>query len=176
MNLPPPRLLLRSPCPASIRHATGFQIDSVSYNNQIRDESLGGLPRERGGGEGGGGNSMSHGEEDGLHRNGLPFPNSTGQMHSFKQRKIRKHQSPSFWTKWTTLPTPVKINKSNQNISLNGKKLARGYLRYSSSDDKESACSAGDPGSIPGWGRSPGEGNGYPLQYSCLENSMEGGA
>ena len=34
---------------------------------------------------------------------------------------------------------------------------------------KDSACNAGDPGSIPGSGRSPGEGNGYPLQYSCLE-------
>ena len=38
----------------------------------------------------------------------------------------------------------------------------------------ESACNAGDPGSIPGSGRSPGEGNGNPLQYSCLENSMDG--
>ena len=33
-----------------------------------------------------------------------------------------------------------------------------------------------DPGSIPGWGRSPGKGNGNPLQYSCLENSMDRGA
>ena len=41
-----------------------------------------------------------------------------------------------------------------------------------SSDGKESACSAGDPGSIPGSGRSPGEGNGNPLQYYCLENPM----
>ena len=38
---------------------------------------------------------------------------------------------------------------------------------------KASACNTGDPGSIPGWGRSPGEGNGNPLQYSCLENSMD---
>ena len=37
---------------------------------------------------------------------------------------------------------------------------------------KESACNAGDLGSISGLGRSPGEGNGYPLQYSCLENTM----
>ena len=44
------------------------------------------------------------------------------------------------------------------------------------SDGKESACKAGDPGSIPGWERSPGEGNGYPRQYSCLENSMVRGA
>ena len=35
---------------------------------------------------------------------------------------------------------------------------------------------AGDPGSIPGWGSSPGEGNGNPLQYSCLENPMDRGA
>ena len=38
------------------------------------------------------------------------------------------------------------------------------------SDGKESACNAGDMGSIPGWGRSPGEGNGNPLQYSGLDN------
>ena len=43
------------------------------------------------------------------------------------------------------------------------------------SDDKESACNSGDPGSVLGSGRSPGGGNGYPLQYSCLENSMNRG-
>ena len=41
------------------------------------------------------------------------------------------------------------------------------------SDCKESACNVEDPGSIPELGRSPGEGNGYQLQYSCLENSMD---
>ena len=40
---------------------------------------------------------------------------------------------------------------------------------------KASACNAGDLGSIPRLGRSPGEGNGNPLQYSCLENPMDGG-
>ena len=44
------------------------------------------------------------------------------------------------------------------------------------SDGKESACNAEDPGLIPGSGRSLGEGNGNPLQYSCLENSMDRGA
>ena len=44
------------------------------------------------------------------------------------------------------------------------------------SDGKESTCNMGDLGSIPGSGRSPGEGNGNPLQYSCLENLMERGA
>ena len=43
-------------------------------------------------------------------------------------------------------------------------------------DGKESACNAGDLGLIPGLGRSPGEGNGYPLQYSGLENFMDRGA
>ena len=44
------------------------------------------------------------------------------------------------------------------------------------SDSKESDCNTGVPGLIPGWGRSPGEGNGYLLQYSCLENSVDRGA
>ena len=46
----------------------------------------------------------------------------------------------------------------------------------SSSDGKESACNVGDMGSIPGLGRSPGERNGYPLQYSCPRNPMDRGA
>ena len=44
------------------------------------------------------------------------------------------------------------------------------------SDGKESTCNAGDPGSVSESGRSPGEGNGCPLQYSCLENFMDRGA
>ena len=44
------------------------------------------------------------------------------------------------------------------------------------SDGKESACNEGDPGSIPGLGKSPGEGTGNPLQCSCLEKSMNRGA
>ena len=43
------------------------------------------------------------------------------------------------------------------------------------SDGKEPPCNAGDPGLIPGSGRFPGEGNGNPLQYSCLENYMDRG-
>ena len=42
-------------------------------------------------------------------------------------------------------------------------------LAFRGSDSKESACNAGDLGLIPGWGRSPGKGNGNPLQYSCLD-------
>ena len=51
-----------------------------------------------------------------------------------------------------------------------------GRQKGGGSDGKESACSAGDPGSIPGSGRSPAEGNGNPVQYSCLENSVDRGA
>ena len=47
---------------------------------------------------------------------------------------------------------------------------------YGGSEGKASACNAGDPGSIPGLGRSPGEGNGNPPQYYCLENPIDRGA
>ena len=49
-------------------------------------------------------------------------------------------------------------------------------LLPSGSDGKESACNAGDPGLIPGSGRSPGEGHSNPLQYFCLENPMDRGS
>ena len=52
--------------------------------------------------------------------------------------------------------------------------IARGFP--GGSDGKESACNAGDPGSIPKLARFPGEGNGNPLQHPCLENSMDRGA
>ena len=52
--------------------------------------------------------------------------------------------------------------------------MSRGFP--GGSEDKASACNAGDLGSIPGLGRSPGEGNSNPLQYSCLENPMDRGA
>ena len=51
--------------------------------------------------------------------------------------------------------------------------MRQGYVGFSGgSRGEESACHGGDPGSIPGLGRSPGEGNGNSLQYSCLENPM----
>ena len=55
-------------------------------------------------------------------------------------------------------------------------KTKKTYLFPGGSDGKESAFSVGDLGLIPGLGRSLGEGNGNPLQYSCLENPMDGGA
>ena len=68
------------------------------------------------------------------------------------------HNNPKLQTTPDRLPTPVLLGFP---CGLPG---------------KESACNAGDLGSIPGLGRSPAEGEGYPLQYACLENSMDGGA
>ena len=73
------------------------------------------------------------------------------------------------------------------NIILNSENLKAFPLRLGTrqgclfgfpggSDGKASACNAGDPGSIPGSGRSPREGSGNPLQHSCLQNPMDGGA
>ena len=68
---------------------------------------------------------------------------------------------------------------------LYSRSLLSVYFIYSSvyslgfpggSDGKKSTCNAGDAGLIPGWVRSPGERNGNPLQYFCLENSMDRGA
>ena len=50
------------------------------------------------------------------------------------------------------------------------------YLGLPGGSDSKEAVNMGDPGSIPGSEKSPGEGNGYPLQCSCLKNSMDGGA
>ena len=72
----------------------------------------------------------------------------------------------------------------NNSFSFKKKKFAMDFLQLftsrfvpsAGSDNKASASNSGDPGSIPGLGRSSGEGNGNPLQYSCLENPMNGGA
>ena len=69
-----------------------------------------------------------------------------------------------------TLPYAKQIANGNS-LCVSGNSGAPG-----GSDGKESACSVGGLGSTPGSGRSPGEGNGNPLQYSCLENPMDRGA
>ena len=89
--------------------------------------------------------------------------------------------------KWQ--PTPVFLPGESQGwgtwwAAINGVAQSRTQLKQLSSssnnphylcglDVKESTCSAGDLGLIPGLGRSPGEGNGYPVQYFCLEDPMD---
>ena len=63
------------------------------------------------------------------------------------------------------------MEKNTEHVKKNIYTYIKGFL--SGSDGKQSDCNAGNSGSIPGSGRSPGEGNGNPLQYSCLENSMD---
>ena len=71
-----------------------------------------------------------------------------------------------------------KLKVHNGLESQSGKKDQEMWfiVLFSSLGGKESTCNVGDTSSIPGLGRSPGEGIGYPLQYSCLENSMDRGA
>ena len=70
------------------------------------------------------------------------------------------------------------ISRAFEELAVQGNKLKRMFERGipGGSVGKESACIAGAPGSMPGLGRSPGEWNGNPCQYSCLENSMDRGA
>ena len=77
----------------------------------------------------------------------------------------------------------VRIQGANAESGYHGAEVSSGfhssYMCMSfpgGSEVKASACNAGDLGSIPGSAGSPGDGNGNPLQYSCLENPMDGGA
>ena len=70
----------------------------------------------------------------------------------------------------------VYLTTSNLLSDLASMWTHQNYLEGTYSVGKESACSEGDPGSIPGSGRSPGEGNCKPLQYPCLENPVDRGA
>ena len=74
------------------------------------------------------------------------------------------------------LPDFVSTRMERSHIHCSSQHLASSQGFPGGSVGKESACNVGDLGSIPGLGRSPGEGNGNPLQYSCLENPMDGGA
>ena len=86
----------------------------------------------------------------------------------------------TFFLTWNstsrTLPMKIhrKVHQDSHLMGREGRRQSKGFP--CSSVTKESACSAGDPDSIPGLGGSPGEGNGNPLQYSCLENFTDGGS
>ena len=75
------------------------------------------------------------------------------------------------WWWWTSIPCGPRSETPYNELPL----LIDSTGFPGGSDSKESACNAGDPGAIPGLGRPPGEGNNYPLEYSCLENSMKRG-
>ena len=99
--------------------------------------------------------------------------------------KLWKHQNRlKFWQfsdATSTLHASVFLYLSLWSVFLHSTSFHNGFLKIvmmklgfpGAVDGKESTCNAGDLGVIPVSGRSPGEGNGYPLQYSCLENSMD---
>ena len=83
---------------------------------------------------------------------------------------LRLHPRTAFQTLLLTMKaTPFLLRDSVHSNRYNVIWINWSLLLWFWSDGKESTCNAGDLGSIPGLGRSPGEGNGYPLQYSCLE-------
>ena len=81
----------------------------------------------------------------------------------------------SYWNDCpATQPVPSLTQKTPVPFTVLGVPLNHQWLGLSRwVSDKEAPCNAGDPGSIPGLGRSPGEGNGNPLQYSCPENTID---
>ena len=112
----------------------------------------------------------------------VPWTGEPGELQSMGSQRVGHD-----WSGWAHVKT---LKNSNENHSLLSYKWRLGggdpgwvpYAIFSgrgfpgSSESKVSACNARDPGLIPGLGRSPGEGNGNPLQDCCLENSMDGGA
>ena len=95
-------------------------------------------------------------------------------LHSICQQIQKTQQWPQDWKMSIFIPTPKKGRAkecSNYHAIVLISHAGRGFP--DSSVGKESACNAGDLSLIPGLGRCPGEGKGYPLQYSVLENSTE---
>ena len=91
-----------------------------------------------------------------------------------KWTKSWKHTNNKHWLK----KNPKNLNRhwnNNQKSSQQGNPNPVNFRLHGGSDGKESACNAWDLGLIPRSRRFPGEGNGYPLQYSCLENSTDRG-
>ena len=90
--------------------------------------------------------------------------------------RLGRKQAQSMIPTWNDYMTTYVLNrKKHKHSTLQGNVLAFNG-KQGGSDGKESSCNAGDLGLTPGLGRSPGEGNDNPLQYCCLENSMDRGA
>ena len=87
-------------------------------------------------------------------------------------RTVASHLSQSYILN-TSFPELLSLRSMARGGFVFTQMVRRAFLRGSVC--KESACNTRDLGSVPGLGRSSGEGNGYPLQYSCLENSMDRG-
>ena len=83
----------------------------------------------------------------------------------------------SFQSQRRAMPKNVQTTSQLHSFHMLARLSSKSFKGFpGGSEDKASASNAGDPSWIPGLGRSPGEGNGNPLQYSCLENPMDRGA
>ena len=102
-----------------------------------------------------------------------PVPNALPCTQQFLKKYLLNKRGTKRKYLTSSLPAPNnKKHRHSEFIQI----LTQVWGFPGGSDGEESACSAGDLGSISGSGRSPGEGNGYPLQYSCLENPKDRGA
>ena len=115
----------------------------------------------------------------------LPAMQETWVRSLGREDPLEKEKATHFCTLAWKIPWTVKPGRLQSVVTKIGHDWATSLSHFhfqkkwastGGSAGKDSACSARDPGSIPGLGRSPGEGNGNPLQYSCLENSMDRGA
>ena len=104
------------------------------------------------------------------HRHGVAQLH-TARSHSLSPIPREKRGGESFRKK--SSPQRKLVLDSFFSLGVAGRTGVMQYFPCCSATGKESACNAGDLGSIPGLGRSPGEGKGYPLQYSGLKNSMD---
>ena len=107
---------------------------------------------------------------------GFPFITSLGALAWVQPSNSQPSEIPHRWSCLLWLPVsssfPCVVSVTHQGPAwFLQQPLPKGFL--CGSTGKESACNVGKLGSIPGWGRSPGEGKGYPLQYFGLENSMD---
>ena len=93
----------------------------------------------------------------------------------FPGRGQLNHSQVESWSRAVCDAAEPESGQGGSGLGLHLVGLISGDL-HGGSDGKEFSCNAGDLGLIPGSGRSPGEGHGNPLQYSCLENPMERGA
>ena len=97
-------------------------------------------------------------------------------LHSICQQTWKTQQWPQDWKRSVFIPIPKKGNAKECSNYHTIALISHASGFPSGSDGKAAACNVGDLGLIPGLERTPGEGNGNPLQYSCLEYSMDGGA
>ena len=132
-------------------------------------------------------NKVSKTSQSNLHVTGL-LPTNPTETHTHKHRRLSQLRRPPAWRVIATEVCLLKVLEAGTHSMKVWAHSVSAEVSSRSADRcqptrlpwwhrrRETACSAGDPGSMPEWGRAPGEGSGSPLQYSCLGNPMDRGA